>query len=92
MISRSVAPSRSAPWVWLRMQVRHQRERHLPRVLPVQDSRGLLERIEKDAVAGTPLHRLGGEEDLKGIAVFFASEASRRVTGQFLAVDGGASL
>jgi len=43
-------------------------------------------------VAGTPLGRLGGDDDLKGIAVFFASEASRHVTGQYVAVDGGASL
>jgi gluconate 5-dehydrogenase len=55
-------------------------------------SRGLLERIEKDVIAATPLHRLGGDEDLKAIAVFFASEASRHVTGQYIAVDGGVSL
>ena len=63
-----------------------------PGFFPSKMSRGLLERIEKDVVAATPLHRLGGDEDLKGIAVFFASEASRHVTGQYLAVDGGASL
>jgi gluconate 5-dehydrogenase len=55
-------------------------------------TRGLLEKIEKDVIATTPLQRLGGNEDLKGIAVFFASEASRHVTGQYLAVDGGASI
>ena len=55
-------------------------------------SRGLLEVIGDDVIAHTPLGRLGGEEDLKGIAAFFASEASRHVTGQYIAVDGGASL
>jgi len=63
-----------------------------PGFFPSKMSKGLLERIEKDVIAGTPLGRLGGDEDLKGIAVFFASDASRHVTGQFIAVDGGASL
>ena len=40
----------------------------------------------------TPTRRLGGEEDLKGLAVLLASEASRHITGQAIAVDGGASV
>jgi gluconate 5-dehydrogenase len=63
-----------------------------PGFFPSKMSRGLLEVIGEDVIAHTPLGRLGGDEDLKGIAVFFASEASRHVTGQYLAVDGGASL
>ena len=62
-----------------------------PGFFPSKMSRGLLDRIEKDVIRSTPLQRLGGEEDLKGAVVFFASEASRHVTGQVLAVDGGAS-
>ena len=63
-----------------------------PGFFPSKMSRGLLEVIGDEVIAHTPLGRLGGDEDLKGIAVFFASEASRHVTGQWLAIDGGASL
>ncbi len=61
-----------------------------PGFFPSKMSKGLLERIEKMVVATTPLHRLGGDEDLKGTVVFLASEASRHITGQYIAVDGGA--
>src|SRR5690242_722953 len=63
-----------------------------PGFFPSKMSKGLLEVIGEQVIAHTPLGRLGGEEDLKGIAVFFASEASRHVTGQSIAIDGGASL
>ncbi len=36
-----------------------------------------------------PLRRSGGEDDIKGAAVFLVSEASRFVTGTTLVVDGG---
>ncbi|MCA8958485.1 MAG: SDR family oxidoreductase, partial [Planctomycetes bacterium] len=39
----------------------------------------------------TPLRRTGRDEDLVGVVVFLASEASAYVTGQTLAVDGGMS-
>ena len=55
-------------------------------------SSGLLEMIESQVINGTPLQRIGGEQDLQGAAVFLASEAARHVTGQCLAVDGGMSV
>lgn len=36
-----------------------------------------------------PLHRTGGENDLKGIAVLLASDASNFITGAIIPVDGG---
>jgi NAD(P)-dependent dehydrogenase (short-subunit alcohol dehydrogenase family) len=63
-----------------------------PGFFPSRLSRGLLSRIEQDVIARTPLGRLGGDEDLKGAVVFLASEASRHLTGQAIAIDGGYSV
>lgn len=52
-------------------------------------TRVTLERFGERIVEATPLGRLGGEEDLKGAALLFASDAGRHITGQVLAVDGG---
>jgi NAD(P)-dependent dehydrogenase (short-subunit alcohol dehydrogenase family) len=40
----------------------------------------------------TPTGRVGDDEDLKGLVVLLASEASRHITGQAIAVDGGATI
>lgn len=63
-----------------------------PGFFPSKMSRGVLEKLEQVVIGMTPLRRLGGDEDLKGIAVFFASDASRHITGQYVAVDGGSSI
>jgi gluconate 5-dehydrogenase len=63
-----------------------------PGFFPSRMSKGILDQIEQAVIARTPLRRIGGDEDLKGAAVFLASEASRHLTGQYLAVDGGACI
>jgi gluconate 5-dehydrogenase len=63
-----------------------------PGFFPSKMSRGVLEKIGEKIVASSPLHRLGNEEDLKGIVALLASDASRHITGQIIGVDGGASV
>ena len=45
---------------------------------------------DKFFIGLTPLGKLGGDEDLKGPAILFASDAGGHITGQCLVVDGGA--
>jgi len=63
-----------------------------PGFFPSKMSQGLLDQIGDRIVSVTPLGRLGGDEDLMGTVVFLASEASRHITGQYIAVDGGACI
>lgn len=63
-----------------------------PGFFPTKMSRGALDRIETSVLEMTPLGRLGSDQDLMGVVVFLASEASRHVTGQALVVDGGCTL
>lgn len=55
-------------------------------------AKGLLQTIQASVIARTPLGRIGEDGDLQGAAVYLASDASRYVTGQYIAVDGGASI
>ncbi|WP_434664961.1 SDR family oxidoreductase [Paraburkholderia sp. A3BS-1L] len=62
-----------------------------PGFFPTKMTAGYLDKAGEQMIARTPLRRLGGDEDLKGALVYFASDASRYVTGQYLAIDGGVS-
>lgn len=63
-----------------------------PGFFPSKMSAGLLDKLGQSVIDHTPLQRLGDDDDLKGTVVFLASAASRHVTGQYIAVDGGASV
>jgi gluconate 5-dehydrogenase len=54
---------------------------------------GLIQSLgEEKMAASAPLGRLGDDEDLKGLALLYASEAGKHITGQWMAVDGGVSV
>ncbi len=65
-----------------------------PGFFPSKMTKGLMASMGgPDALAKTtPLLRIGDDEDLKGIALLFASDAGKHITGQILAVDGGVSV
>jgi gluconate 5-dehydrogenase len=63
-----------------------------PGFFPSKMTQVMLDATGALVLKGTPTGRLGGPEDLKGLAVLLASEASRHITGQAIAVDGGATI
>ena len=48
--------------------------------------------VESSLNAVTPLGRVGSPGELKGVAVFLASDASNYITGQTIVVDGGGTI
>jgi NAD(P)-dependent dehydrogenase (short-subunit alcohol dehydrogenase family) len=60
-----------------------------PGWFPTNMSQVVMERSKEAFLSKIPLRRFGNEHDLKGVAVFLASDASDYVTGHVLVVDGG---
>jgi NAD(P)-dependent dehydrogenase (short-subunit alcohol dehydrogenase family) len=47
---------------------------------------------EESIKASSPIPRVGGAGELKGVAVFLAADASNYITGQTIVVDGGRTI
>jgi len=63
-----------------------------PGFFPSRMTAGLIRQVGAERMAAhAPLNRLGDDEDLKGAALLFASDAGKHITGQVLAIDGGVS-
>ncbi len=60
-----------------------------PGWFPTHMSEWVIEHRKGSLLAKIPAGRFGGDHDLKGAAVFLASDASAYVTGHVLVVDGG---
>ena len=61
-----------------------------PGFFPSKMTKGIIDMVGTEKLAqGAPLQRIGDEDDLKGAAVLFASDAGKHITGQILAIDGG---
>ncbi|ARI76471.1 SDR family oxidoreductase [Halobacillus mangrovi] len=60
-----------------------------PGFFPTKMSKVLMDRGEDTFLEGTPLRKFGGEDDLKGAAIFLCAPASKHITGDVVIVDGG---
>ena len=64
-----------------------------PGFFPSKMTKGVLSTFGVENLAArAPLRRIGDDDDLKGAALLFASDAGKHITGQILAVDGGVSV
>lgn len=84
-----IAFTRDLAWKWGMHGIRV--NAIAPGWFPSDMSKKIIERHQEKLLASIPLGRLGNSQDLKGAAIFLASDASDFVTGHILVVDGGQS-
>lgn len=63
-----------------------------PGYFPSRMTAGTLAQWEERLIDNTPLGKLGGPDELKGVALLLASDAGSHITGQTIVVDGGAAI
>jgi gluconate 5-dehydrogenase len=63
-----------------------------PGFFPSRMSDASIKLVEEGIKKTTPLGRVGQPGELKGVAVFLASDASNYITGQTIVVDGGGTI
>ncbi len=65
-----------------------------PGVIRTDFAKALYEKPELESALrrATPLGRIGEPSHVAGVAAFFASEAAKHITGQYIVVDGGMNI
>lgn len=63
-----------------------------PGFFPSRLTEGVIDQAEASIKATCPIPRVGQAGELKGVAVFLASDASNYITGQVIVVDGGRTI
>lgn len=63
-----------------------------PGFFPSRMTERVLEAAQEQIEAAVPMGRVGREGELKGVAVFLASNASGYITGHTMVVDGGGTI
>ncbi|NTW05443.1 MAG: 3-oxoacyl-[acyl-carrier-protein] reductase [Peptococcaceae bacterium] len=63
-----------------------------PGFISTDMTEGLSEETKKKLLAGIPLGRLGGPEEVASVVAFLAGESGSYITGQVIMVDGGMAM
>jgi NAD(P)-dependent dehydrogenase (short-subunit alcohol dehydrogenase family) len=63
-----------------------------PGFIPSKMTHALLDAIGPRVIEATPLRQIGEPRDLEGLCVLLAGAGARHITGQVIAVDGGATV